>query len=332
MCGCPSSSRNTQVSPRSDAQSSSFVGSRVPYPGCSKSGRCPACPAGSPMIRSFLHSTDRPPARLDSVLAWHLGLGLRRCRLLIQEGRVLVDGRPCAKGVLVHPGQQIRVTMPGGGDPVCADVRIVVRAESFAALSKPGGLHTVAGRGAASLEACLPGLGLDGWVLLNRLDCLTSGLVLAVIDAQGASAYKAWQNAGQVSKWYLALARGAVDRLEARGRVLDDKRRVVRVTEDEEDPLRWTQARAVCQVDGNTLLLARIFKGRRHQIRAHLAHAGHPLIGDPVYGAGEPGGLYLHHWRLDMPGFSASLPPDWPGIHVGPVEDLMSVFDSDWKR
>ena len=281
------------------------------------------------MTRSFVYSPAQPPARLDSVLARHLNLGLRRCRLLIQEGQVLVDGRPGAKGVLIHPGQKVDVILPESGGGVCADVRIVARACGFAALSKPGGMHTVAGRGEGCLEDWLPGLGLEGWTLLNRLDCMTSGLVLAGADATAVEAYKSLQDAGKVCKWYLAVARGLVDGLEARRRILDDKRRVVRVTGDDDVPLRWTLARAVCRVDGNTLLLARIFKGRRHQIRAHLAHAGHPLLGDPVYGAGETGGLFLHHWRFDMPGFSASLPPDWPCFDAEQAEGLLSVFDSD---
>lgn len=281
------------------------------------------------MIRSFLYSGDHLAARLDSVLARELGLGLRRCRHLIQEGLVLVDGRPCPKGGLVHPGQRVSVTLSVDPAPVCSAVRIAARQGNFAALAKPGGLHTVAGRGEACLEACLPGLGLAGWLLLNRLDCLTSGLVLATADAQGAAAYKTWQDAGLVAKWYLALAQGDLERLEARGRILDDKRRVVRVTADADEPLRWTQARAVCRVEGNTLLLVRIFKGRRHQIRAHFAQAGHPLIGDPVYGAGEPGGLFLHHWRLDMPGFAAVLPPHWPGIDTASAQGLLAAFGPD---
>lgn len=279
------------------------------------------------MTRSFVYPDDHPPARLDSVLARQLGLGLRRCRLLIREGLVLVDGRPRSKGEVVHPGQEVSVAFSGESAPVCADVRLVAREGGFAALAKPGGLHTVAGKGEACLQAFLPGLGLDGWTLLNRLDCLTSGLVLAAADAEVAAAYKAWQDAGLVGKWYLALARGTMERLEARGRILDDRRRVVRVTGDEDEPLRRTEARAVARIEANTLLLVRIFKGRRHQIRAHLAHAGHPLVGDPVYGAGEPGPLFLHHWRLDMPGFSAALPPDWPGIDAAPAEGLLSVFD-----
>jgi 23S rRNA pseudouridine1911/1915/1917 synthase len=279
------------------------------------------------MTDSFIYPEDLPPVRLDKALARQLGLGLRRCRTLIDAGRVLVDGRSCAKGALIHPGQCVGV-VPEGFVPVCADVRIVARDERFAALAKPGGLHTVAGRGGSCLESCLPELGLGGWELLNRLDFLTSGLVLAATGARDAAAYKAWQDAGLVCKWYLALARGTVDVLQARDRILDDKRRVVRVIAEQDSPLRWTTARAVRHVDGDTLLLVKILKGRRHQIRAHLAHAGHPLVGDPVYGAGEPGGLYLHHWRLDLPGFAASLPPDWPCVDAGEAEALMPAFDS----
>lgn len=279
------------------------------------------------MTDSFIYPEDFPPVRLDKALAGRLGLGLRRCRALIDDGRVLVDGRRCAKGVLVHPGQRVGVVLEEAV-PVCADVGIVARDERFAALAKPGGLHTVAGRGASSLESCLPELGLERWKLLNRLDCLTSGLVLAAAGAAGAAAYKAWQDEGRVCKWYLALAHGTLDVLQVRDRILDDKRRVVRVIPEQDSPLRWTTARAVRHVDGHTLLLVKILKGRRHQIRAHLAHTGHPLVGDPVYGTGEPGGLYLHHWRLDLPGFTASLLPDWPCIDAGEAEALMPAFDS----
>lgn len=279
------------------------------------------------MTNSFIYPEDLQPVRLDKALARQLGLGLRRCRTLIDDGRVLVDGRSCAKGALIHPGQCVGVVFEEFA-PVCSDVRIVARHGRFAALAKPGGLHTVAGRGGACLESCLPELGLGGWELLNRLDFLTSGLVLAAAGAQDAAAYKAWQDGGQVCKWYLALARGMLDALQVRDRILDDKRRVVRVIPEQDSPLRWTTARAVRHVDGATLLLVKILKGRRHQIRAHLAHAGHPLVGDPVYGAGEPGGLYLHHWRLDLPGFTASLAPDWPCVDAGEAEALMPAFDS----
>jgi 23S rRNA pseudouridine1911/1915/1917 synthase len=274
---------------------------------------------------SFILPPHLPPQRLDQALAQGLGLSLRRCRSLIGDGLVLVDGRPMAKGVLVRPGQQIQVQASAPA-PACPRVRVVARAENFAALSKPAGLHSVAGRGSGSLEECLPGLGLAGWRLLNRLDFLTSGLVLAAATAGDEAAYKGWQDRGEIDKWYLAVATGRVEAATSRGRILDDRRRVVRVTPDEDEPLRWTWVRPVRLLDGNTLVLARIRKGRRHQIRAHLAAAGHPLVGDPVYGAGEPGGLFLHHWRVDLPGFSASLLPEWPGVDGAQAEAVRLIF------
>lgn len=280
-------------------------------------------------MSTFPHPAHLPPERLDKVLAVHLGLGIRRCRALIEAGLVLVDGRPLAKGGLVRPGQLVSVAEPAdAGHDVCdiAGVGIVFSAMGFAAISKPAGVHTVAGRGGSSLEGCLPGLGLSGWRLLNRLDQLTGGLVLAAAGEREAALYKGWQEAGLVRKWYLALAHGGVGELELAGLILDDKRRVVRVTGQEDEALRRTLVRPVRDVEGNTLVLAHILKGRRHQIRAHLAHAGHPLVGDPVYGAGEPGGLFLHHWRLDMPGFTAELPPEWEFVDVRAVESVRLSF------
>jgi 23S rRNA pseudouridine1911/1915/1917 synthase len=273
-------------------------------------------------MSTFTHPENLPAERLDRVLARNLGLGLRRCRALIDGGHVLVDDRPLPKGGLVRPGQQVRVSEPGEHSEPVAGVEVVARDGGFAALFKPGGVHSVAGKGAPNLEGCLPGLGLQGWALLNRLDFLTSGLVLAGAGAGEAALYKGWQDGAQVFKWYLALAHGAVDALELGGIILDDKRRVVRVTDEEDVPLRRTLVAGLRRVGEDTLVLVRILKGRRHQIRAHLAHAGHPLVGDPVYGAGESGGLFLHHWRVDMPGFSASRLPAWPFVDLESAETV----------
>jgi len=277
-------------------------------------------------MSGFIFPDHLEPMRLDKALALVLGQGLRHCRTLIEDGRVLVDGRCQPKGSTVRPGQSLRILDPAAGARPRHEVSIVTREGGFAALAKPGGLHTVAGRDQASLEVLLPDLGLQGWKLLNRLDGLTSGIVLAAEGEEQAGLYKDWQNAGQVRKWYLALARGEAGGLELTGRILDDNRRVVRVTGTQDEPLRWTRAAKIAAVDGCTLLLVRILKGRRHQIRAHLAAAGHPLVGDPVYGAGEPGGLFLHHWRVEMPGFAASLDPDWACFERDQAELVQRSF------
>jgi 23S rRNA pseudouridine1911/1915/1917 synthase len=70
-----------------------------------------------------------------------------------------------------------------------------------------------------------------------------------------------------------------------------------------------------------TLLAVQLNKGRAHQVRAHLAAAGHPIVGDPLYGAGETDPealLHLHAWtvrfrhpRSDQPICVEAPPPDW---------------------
>ncbi len=280
-------------------------------------------------MKSFILSARQTPIRLDKALAQETGLGLRRCRDLIDRHLVTVDGRAARKGDLVRAGQRVGLTPESEpGVASCPEITIVTRDDHFAALAKPGGLHTVAGREGACLEALLPSLGLAGWRLVNRLDQPTSGLVLAAASAEDEVAYKAWQNQGLVRKWYLALAHGAVGELELRGRILDAKRTVVRVTEDVDDRPRWTRVWPLVAVGNDTLVLVRILKGRRHQIRAHLAHAGHPLRGDRVHGLGEPGGLFLHHWRVDMPVFSAVAPPAWPEIDPVLLESARSLATS----
>ena len=62
---------------------------------------------------------------------------------------------------------------------------------------------------------------------------------------------------------------------------------------DDPDPLRWTEATPLLSLGKAVLVLAEIRKGARHQIRAHLAGSGFPILGDATYGHGEPCGLRL---------------------------------------
>lgn len=249
--------------------------------------------------------------RLDQALGLFSSLSLRARQEHIRQGLVLVDGRRGRKGDRVTAGQQVILlaSVPEAVD--LPDVRVVRQSDSYAAIFKPGGLHVVRGKGRC-LEDALPALGLEGWTLLNRLDYLTSGLVLAARSAEDAARYKAWQDARLVQKYYLALAHGAIEaEFQIANRILDDERKVVRVIEEPDIPLRGTHVRVLEHMDAKTLVLVAIYRGRRHQIRAHLAHAGFPLFGDPVYGLGEAGGLFLHHALLIMPGFTAHILPDW---------------------
>lgn len=280
------------------------------------------------MPKSFTLPDTADADRLDRILSGLLGLSLRQTRVLIQQGLVRIDGRPARKGELARPGQTVAVDAPDVREHVLADrIRVARRKEGFAAIVKPGGVHTVRGKGEPSLESCLEDLGLSGWILLNRLDFLTSGLVLAARSEEECARYKAWQDAGDVHKWYLALAHGSIAAgFSVRSRILDNKRRMVRVLEEEDASVRWTLVHPVGVAENGTIVLVRIRKGRRHQIRAHMASTGHPLLGDPLYGRGEPGGLFLHHWRMELPVFTAQEWPDWKAIDPAAVETARNAL------
>ncbi|WP_243439869.1 pseudouridine synthase family protein [Fundidesulfovibrio soli] len=268
--------------------------------------------------KAFTLGAEAGGERLDAVLASLLGLGLRGAKRLAGEGRALVDGVPRPPAYKVRPGQTVAlIEAPRPqGEP---SVRLLARGGGFAALQKPAGLHTAAlkGGGGDSVEAALgelfPG---EGAVLVNRLDRDTSGIVLAALDRDAAARYKILEDTGQVDKRYLAVVLGSLDAPLLLRREVDMARRArVKVLPgDSPDPLRATGVRPLAEGEGVTLVEARIAKGARHQIRAHLAAAGHPIAGDALYG--DPGaaavhGLRLHHWRVSLPGLCAACAPGW---------------------
>jgi 23S rRNA pseudouridine1911/1915/1917 synthase len=197
-------------------------------------------------------------------------------------------------------------------------VAVVKATSDFAAVFKPGEVHTQnqATSSHPSLEQVLPAL-FPGQKpeLLNRLDKLTSGVVLVGLHLEAGLAYKQMQEEGQTAKTYLALVHGRlVEEKCVRNFLQTAKRRKVRVMDNlEPDPLRWTTIRPMGYMSGEqaSLVQAGIYKGRRHQIRAHLAACGHPVKGDTLYGPEDQGLLFLHHWKISFPGFAAHVDPDW---------------------
>ena len=174
---------------------------------------------------------------------------------------------------------------------------------------------------------------------LTRLDAATSGIVLVAMNHEAAEHFRLVERRGQALKTYFAAVQGRLLRpLELRNRLLTNNRKLTLVT-DEEDPdgtrhtlvtpLRETNVMPAGEpigergdrtgektaLRGATLVRAQIRRGARHQIRAHLAAAGFPLVGEWLYPsprADKPGArLYLHHARVELPGFSALDMPDW---------------------
>jgi len=276
--------------------------------------------------------TANTPLRLDQALAQGVELGRRGRKALVEAGRVLVDGRPGTKGQTVAPGQTITI-VPQNVRPL-PQPWLVSRKGPWAAVAKPPGLPTVRGRTPGSLEEFLPSLGLEGWLLVLRLDTPTSGLVLAVQDQSTMERYTRWQGEGRIAKWYLAVVTGSLGAPRTITATIDHSRHPVRVSDQADpSPLRHTHIWPILQTPKATVVLVRIAKGRRHHIRAHLAHLGHPILGDSLYGQGD-GALMLHHGLIHCPEVTAALGPAWPSWEAAlrniPAHALPDSFPGPW--
>jgi len=257
--------------------------------------------------------------RLDraAALVWP-ELGLRGRRRRIEAGGLAVNGRRQGPAYKVRAGDVLTAVPLAALEAVFspADIAIVPAGPDYAALVKPGGLHSASlgPTGGASLEAMLPALFPDrpAW-LLSRLDGLTSGLVPVAFSVAAAAAYRRLEDAGQVGKTYLAVVHGRVEAPFVVARELDvaDRATTRVLARDAADPLRRTAVEPVRRLDGVTLVACRIAKGARHQIRAHLAAAGHPIVGDPRYGRGEGERLFLHCAGIASPVVAVTCAPPW---------------------
>lgn len=255
--------------------------------------------------------------RLDRLLAgaW-ADLSRSRIQALIKAGHVAVDGAPCTDPSWKPPpgvGIVLQEPPPVAAAPQAEAIPLVVLFEDadLIVLDKPAGLVVHPGAGHtegtlvnALIAHCGEGLSGIGGVarpgIVHRLDRDTSGvLVVAKTDRahQGLSAQFADHGrSGVLARAYLALVWGAPapprGRIEAALARAAHHREKIAVVSGDRGRHAVTHYEVECSYEsppGEPLvsrLRCRLETGRTHQIRVHLAHLAHPLLGDALYGAG----------------------------------------------
>jgi 23S rRNA pseudouridine1911/1915/1917 synthase len=259
--------------------------------------------------------------RLDVLISRQLGVTRAFAQKLIKEGRVEIHGFPhkVKPSRKTSAGENVAVFVPPPEtleiQPEDVPFQVVHEDPYLLVLDKPAGLvvHPAPGHWRGTLVHGLlfryPDLGPFNNVMrpgiVHRLDATTSGLMLVARDQKTMDLLQTAFRERTMEKRYLALAHGVFPLREGvlEGPIGRHPQNRMKMAVVEGGRPSTTEYRVLWSRHGFSLVLCNLVTGRTHQIRVHMAAAGHPLAGDTFYGAKKlPGSdfnrVFLHSWRL----------------------------------
>ena len=251
--------------------------------------------------------TQESADRIDALLAQNVPeLTRSAAQRLLEAGAVSVDGRVVKKNHKCSAGERIELILPETQEtelrPQDIPLDIVYEDEDVVVVNKPRGMvvHPAPGHPDATLVNALmyhcgdslSGIGGEKRPgIVHRIDKDTSGLLIAAKNDAAHLHLSAQLADRSLSRVYEAVVRGNFR--EERGTVNapigrhPTDRKKMAVT-DKNSRAAVTHWEVIARYRGYTHIRCRLETGRTHQIRVHMAHIGHPLLGDQVYGAPSP--------------------------------------------
>lgn len=251
--------------------------------------------------------------RLDNFLI-SLCKGVPKSRLYkaVRSGEVRVNRSRAQVDQRLHIGDMVRVPPMREAEPSAAryappnEFPTVFEDEALLVIDKPAGVAVHGGSGVShgvieQLRAARPGASF--LELVHRLDRDTSGLLMIAKQRKALVRLHAMLREGGGDKYYLALVQGNIlnDRQHlkqslAKWTTQSGERRV---KVDPDGQVAHTVITCLQRFGEYSLVDAELRTGRTHQIRVHLAHSGHPIVGDDKYGQDNTQALFKSKWGFD---------------------------------
>ena len=250
---------------------------------------------------------DTAGERLDAYLARSVpDLSRSGAQKLLEDGNVTLNGKKAKKNDRLNPGDQVQVEIPEPQpvDIVAKDIplEIVYEDEDVLVINKPKGLvvHPAAGH---QDDTLVNGLlfakagelsGINGELrpgIVHRIDKDTSGLLAVAKNDLAHTVLASQLKDHSMARTYEAIICGNLKEDEGTvdapiGRHPTDRKKMcVTARNSKEAVTHWE---VVERYRGYTHIRCRLETGRTHQIRVHMAHIGHPILGDVVYGRKKP--------------------------------------------
>jgi 23S rRNA pseudouridine1911/1915/1917 synthase len=288
----------------------------------------------------LLVAKDAARLRLDQFLARELPKYSRsRLQQLVRKEFITLNGSPARPRDLVHKGDRVEVNEPppekSDNQPEAIPLEILYEDEDLIVINKPAGLvvHPGAGHREHTLVNALlhhfPTLsGIGGKErpgIVHRLDKETSGCLVVAKNDEAHRGLSEQFEQRTVEKIYLALVAGRMRKNtgtveETIGRHPVDRQRMS--TDSRRGREAKTDYRVLSSSDEVSLVECKLHSGRTHQVRVHLQHLRHPVLGDKIYGKKRAGVFprqMLHAWKLgfqhprtgEWKNFEAVLPKDF---------------------
>lgn len=294
---------------------------------------------------TFTPGPEDAGTRIDVYLAKERAAPSRSfVRKLVESGLVTVSGRPVKPSCKVAEGDLIVVKVPPPEkvslEPEDIPLDIVYEDSDLVVVNKPAGMvvHPAAGNYAgtlvhALLHHCKDLSGIGGELrpgIVHRLDKDTSGLMVVAKNDAAHLALTRQIKARTVVRKYLAIVHGQLATDEGTvdapiGRHPVHRKKMAVVPDGRRAVTHWAVRRRYRDF---TLVECKLETGRTHQIRVHMAHIGHPVAGDPVYGPRRPAfgltGQALCAYSL---GFYHPRTGEWKEFTIPLPEEMRKTID-----